>query len=146
MLQWKLAKFLMSFSKPQVSFYSDFTWLFSVIKDNSSAPFLGQMLHNFLEMDQSKWKFSRIECSDWNSPNSCHFWNRKLVFPQTLHHSSVSWDKTPLYFFSCSSIYFQQKETIKIQIWWNFTWAVKSLKFCTLIGLLLSKSIKDPGK
>ena len=25
-------------------------------------------------------------------------------------------------------------EPIKTQIWWNFMWAVESLKFCTLIG------------
>ena len=29
---WKFAKLLMSFSKPQVSFSSNFTWLFSVMK------------------------------------------------------------------------------------------------------------------
>ena len=31
-------------------------------------------------------------------------------------------------------IYFQWKEAIKVQIGWNFTWAVGSLKFCTLVG------------
>ena len=36
-------------------------------------------------------------------------------------------------FFSWNCIYFQQKEPIKVQIWWNFTWPVKSLKFCTLM-------------
>ena len=36
-------------------------------------------------------------------------------------------------FFSLSFICFQQKELIKVQIWWNFTWAVEiCLKFCTL--------------
>ena len=64
-----------------------------------------------------------FECSDQNSPNSCHFWNNKLVFLQILHHSSVSWDITPLYFFSWNFIYFQQKDPIKVQIWWNFTWS-----------------------
>ena len=34
-----LPTFLMSFSKPQVSFSSNFSWLFSVMKDNSSALF-----------------------------------------------------------------------------------------------------------
>ena len=52
---------------------------------------------------------------------------------QILHHSSVSWDITPLYFFSWNFTYFQQKESIKVQIWWNFTWAVEGLKFSTLI-------------
>ena len=77
--------------------------------------------------------FETFECLGQNSPNSCHFWNNKSVFPQIVHHSSVSWDITPLYFFSWNFIYFQQKEPIKVQIWWNFTWAV-SLKFCTLAG------------
>ena len=62
------------------------------------------------------------------------FWNNKSVFLQILHHSSVSWDITRLYFFSWNFTYFQQKEPIKVQIWWNFTWAVKSLTFCPLIG------------
>ena len=83
-----------------------------------------------------------FECSDQNSPNSCHFWNNKLVFLQILHHSSVSWDITPLYFFSWNFIYFQQKEPIKVQIWWNFTWAVESLKFCTLMGSFCKNHIK----
>ena len=36
---WKFAQFLMSFSKPQVSFSSNFAWLFSIMKDNSSLRF-----------------------------------------------------------------------------------------------------------
>ena len=63
--------------------------------------------------------FETFECSDKNSPNSCQFWNNKSVFLQILHQSSVSWDTTPLYFFSWNFIYFQQKEPIKVQIWWN---------------------------
>ena len=39
-----------------------------------------------------------------------------------------------MYFFSLSFIYFQQKESIKIQSWWNFTWAVESRKFCPLMA------------
>ena len=31
-------------------------------------------------------------------------------------------------------MYFQQKEPIKVRIWRNFTWAVKNLKFYTLMG------------
>ena len=55
-----------------------------------------------------------FEGSDHNSPNSCHFWNNKLVF---WPHYSVSWDTTPLYFISWNFIYFQWKEPIKVQIW-----------------------------
>ena len=50
-----------------------------------------------------------------------------------LHDTPVSWGITPLYFFSWNSIHFQQKEPIKVQIWWNFTWAVKCLIFFTLM-------------
>ena len=39
MLWWKFAKILRSFSKPQVNFSSNFTLLFSVMKDNSSVLF-----------------------------------------------------------------------------------------------------------
>ena len=41
--------------------------------------------------------FETFDCSDQNSPDSCHFWNNKLVFLQILNHSSVSWDISPLY-------------------------------------------------
>ena len=54
--------------------------------------------------------FETFECSDQNSPNFCNFWKSKLVFLQILHHSSLSWDKTPRYFSSWSFLYFQQKE------------------------------------
>ena len=66
--------------------------------------------------------------------NSWHFWNNKSVFLQILHHSSLSWDITSFYFFSWNCMYFQQKEHIKVQIRWNFKWAIKSVKFCTLMG------------
>ena len=37
------------------------------------------------------------------------------VFLQTLHHSSVSWEMTLLYFFSWNCTWFGQKEPIKVQ-------------------------------
>ena len=84
-----------------------------------------------------------FKCSDQNSPNSCHFWNNKFVFLQILHQSSVSWDIIPLYIFSFNFIYFQKKEPIKIQIWWNFTRAVKTfLKFCTFMSAFCKNHIK----
>ena len=63
--------------------------------------------------------FETFECSDQNSIKFCHSWNKKVTFLQILHHSSVSWDITPLYLFSWNLLYFQQKKPIKIQIWWN---------------------------
>ena len=124
----------MSFSKPQVSFSWNFAWLFSVMKDNSSVRFWSNVIYFARKGPIKVQIFETFECSDQNSPNSCHFWNNKLVFLQILHHSSVSWDITPLYFFSWNFIYFQQKKPIKVKIWWNFTWVVESLKFCSLMA------------
>ena len=43
--------------------------------------------------------FDSFKCSGENLPySSCHFPNHKSVFLQILHHSSVSWKITPLYF------------------------------------------------
>ena len=50
-------------------------------------------------------------------PNSsCNFPNRKSVFLQILHDSSVSCKLTPLHFFRSNVIYMVQKEQIKVQI------------------------------
>ena len=97
----------------------------------------------FVQKEQIKVQiFETFECLGQNSPNSYQFWNNKSVFLQILHHFSVSWDVTPLYFFSWNFIYFQLKEPIKVQIWWNFTWAVNSMKFCTLMGSFCPNDIK----
>ena len=55
------------------------------------------------------------------------------MFLHILHQSSRSWDVTSLYFLA-KILYFQ--EPIKEKIWWKFTRAVESLKFCTLMGSL----------
>ena len=78
--------------------------------------------------------FETFECLGHNSPNSSDFWNSRSVFLQILHQPSESWDMTAMYFFSLNFIYFQQKGSIKVQSWWNFTWTVKTLKFCTLMS------------
>ena len=90
--------------------------------------------------------FETFECSGQNSRNSCHFLNKKSVFPRTLHRSSVFRGITPLQPFSWTFIYFQQTKPIKVQIWWNFTWAIKSLKFSTLMGSFCLNHIKSQHK
>ena len=75
-----------------------------------------------------------------------HLWNKKSIFLQILHLSSMSWDITPLYFLSWNFIYFQQKEPMKVQIWWNSAWAVESLKFCTLMIPFCPNHIKFQQK
>ena len=58
--------------------------------------------------------FRIFECSNKSSHNSsCHFWNYKVRVIQILHHCSVSWKRTPLYFCSSNLVYFGQKEPIE---------------------------------
>ena len=100
---------------------------------------LGQTLYTLRKRNPSKLKF-------WE------FWLLRLKFiklsflkEQVLEiwiTFSVSWDITPLHFFSWSFIYFQQKEPIKVHIWWNFMWAVTSQKFWTLMGFFCPNNIK----
>ena len=77
--------------------------------------------------------FQTFECSNDSSPSSsCYFWNHKVSFIQILHHCSVSWKITPLYFLRSNFMYFRQKEPIEVKIsdfWvavWNFTKFFKS--------------------
>ena len=46
----------------------------------------------------------------------CHFLNHKSLFLQILHHFSVFWNMTPLYFFSSDIVYPGQKEPIKVKM------------------------------
>ena len=77
--------------------------------------------------------FKTFECSDQISIKFCHSWNKKVTFLQILHHSSVSWDITRLYLFNWNVLYFQQKDPIKIQIWWN--WKSEILQLDGLLKL-----------
>ena len=72
------------------------------------------------------WKF----CVLWgqNLPNfSCHFPNHKSVFLQILHHTLVSWNIGPLYFFRSNIIYFGQKQPIKVQVFETFEFSSQNL-------------------
>ena len=60
-----------------------------------------------------------------------------------MHHSSVLWDITLLYFFSWNFIWFGQKEPIKVQNFRLFTAHVKFHQICTyLTGAFCWKYIK----
>ena len=73
-----LPNFLLFF-KPKVSFSSNFASLSNIMKDNSS----GLLLVKHYQKGPIKVQiFGTFECSDQNSPNSCHFWNSKSVFLQ----------------------------------------------------------------
>ena len=123
----------MSFSKPQVTFFSNFASPFSVMKDNCT--FLGQTLNTLHNRSQWKWKFLRL-------PSARVKIHQVLVIFETTDQFffkiciNVQGNETQLLcmFLAKHFIYFQQKESIKVHIWWKFIWAVKSLKFCTLMG------------
>ena len=62
---------------------------------------------------------------------------------------SIMRHNSSILFFSRYVIYFQKKEPIKVQIWWNFTWAVESEQSKEILcfdGLILSKSCKVAAK
>ena len=88
---------LMSFSKPQVSFSSNFPSLFSVMKDNSSVLFSSNIIY-FGHKKPINVHISEIfDCSGQNLSNSsCQFWNEKSVPLQIFCHSSVSVHINPL--------------------------------------------------
>ena len=61
-----------------------------------------KLIHVLLgtEGSHQSCNFDTFGCSAENLPNSsCHFTNHKSVFLWIIHHSSVSWKITPLYFF-----------------------------------------------
>ena len=121
MLWSKFVKLLMSIFKQQVDSSSIFASFFTVMTHNSSGN-LSSYIFYFGQKDPIKVPiFSTFECSGENLPNSsCNFPHHKSVFLQILHHSSVSWKLTPLYFFSSNNIYFAQKEPIKVKLFETF--------------------------
>ena len=71
-----------------------------------------------------------FKCSGQNLPNFFfQFWNDKSIPLQILYLSSVSWNITPLYFFSWNNRYFSQKEPIKMKIFETFQRSGQNLNF-----------------
>ena len=111
----------MSILKWQVSSSSIFVSFFSVMTHNSSVNF--KVIHFLLwgKGSHQSSNFDTLECSGENFPNSsCHFPSNKSVFLQILHHSSMPWKITPLYFFSSDNIFFAQKEPNKVKSFETF--------------------------
>ena len=105
----------------QVNSISNFTSFFIIITHNFPLSF--KLIHFPFYIKRIQWK-SQLEnfmCSSENLPNSsCHFQNHKSAFLQILHHTLLSWNIAPVYFFSSSIIYFGQKQLIKVQIFVTF--------------------------
>ena len=121
MLRSKFVKFPMPILKWQVSSSSIFVSFFIVMTHNSSINF---KVINFLlwaKVSYQSSNFDTFECSGENLSNcSCNFASNKSVFLQILHHYSMLWEITPLYFFSSNNIYFAEKEPIQVKIFETF--------------------------
>ena len=96
-------------------------FLFSFIKDNSSVLLSSNNIY-FPQREPINVKiFETFECSGQNLSNSlCQFWNGKSILLQILHPPSLSWNITPLHFFSSNNIYFAEKEPIKVKVFETF--------------------------
>ena len=112
---------------PRVNFEStsqflfNFLSFFSVSTHKSSVNFYPMHFLLWTKGSRQSANSDTFKCSGENLSNSsCHFPNHKSVFLQILHHSSVSWDVITSELFSWNVMYFQQKESIKVRIWWNF--------------------------
>ena len=120
-LRWKFAIFLMLFSKPHVSFSSNFASLFSTMKDKSSLLFWSNVIH-FGEKEPIKVEILRISSAQVKIHQILLIFETTYqFFLQILHHSSVSWDITPLYSILVVS-------NMTWGIWQVFTQPLKSLK------------------
>ena len=138
-------KFLKSILKRQVNSSSVFVSFFIVIIHNSSVNF--KLIHFLLwtKRCHKSPHFDTFECSDKNLLNSsCHFSNHKSVFLQILRYSSISWKVTPLYFFNSNSLYFAQKEPIKVKDFWDF-WVLRSKFIKSLMSILKQQVNSSPN-
>ena len=135
------AKFFMSFPKPLVSVSSTYTRHFSVMKDNSCTLFRSNVRY-FAQKRPVKVKIFETWVFESKFTKFLSFLKQQISFFSNFASLFSVMRQTPLYFFSWNFIYFQQKGPLKVQIWWNFTWAGESLKFCTLMDSFCPNHIK----
>ena len=121
MLGLEFVKFLMSVLKWQVNSSLDFASFFIVMTHNSSVDF---KLILFLLWIKGSHQSPNFETFKWFGENlpysSCHFPNHNSVFLQILHHPSVSWKTTPLYFVTSNIKYFSQLEQRNVHVLESF--------------------------
>ena len=140
MYESKFVKFFTWILKWQVNSSSDFSSFFSVITLNSFVNFKLVHLLIWAKGSYQSHNFDTFECSGESLPNSkCP--NRKSVFLQISHHSSLSWKIIPLYFFRSNVIYFAaQKGTIKKQFFETWVLGKKLTKFLSFLKQQISFS------
>ena len=108
----------------QIFHHSSFSWKITPLY------FFNSNNINFFPKEPIKVKiFETCECSGQNLSNSlCQFCYENLIPLQILHHSSVSLNRTPLYFLSSNNLYFAQKEPIKVKLFEIFDCWSQNLK------------------
>ena len=111
----------MSVLKWQLNSSSNFVLFFIGMSHNSSVNFKAIPFLLWTKGCHQSPNFDTFQCSGENLPNSSyHFSSNKSAFLQSLHHSSMSWKITPLYFFSSNNVHFARKEPIKVKIFETF--------------------------
>ena len=131
---WKLCKFLMLFSKPQVScYFPNLQILHHSLMSWKITPlyFFRSIITYFLGRNKSRCKFLRLLSARIKIPQILISFETANQFFFKFFFNLQCHETQPLCtFFSWNFIYFQQKE----QIWWN--WKSEIWHFD---GLLLSK-------
>ena len=117
MLGSNFVKLIMSALKRHFSSSSNFASFFIIMTHNYYVNFKLMDFLLWVKGSHQSTNFETFECSGENLPNfSCHFLNHKSIFLQMLHHSSLSWKITALYFFRSNVISFAQNKPVKVQI------------------------------
>ena len=105
----KINQFPMSILKRKVNSSSSFASFFIVMTHNSFVNFKLIRFLLWIKGPHQTPNFEILKYSGEDLPySSFHFPNHKSVFLQILHHSSLSWKITPLYFFRSNFKYFAQ--------------------------------------
>ena len=133
LLTLKSIKFFMPFLQPRVSFTSNFAPLFSVMRYHSSVLFHVKRYMLWTKGTHKSANFQIFDCSREISGN----YDRRLFSAEKVQGIYVSWrwgvmQKLKKDWFIVSKM---------TRIWWILTWALKSIKNCTLIGLFCAKYI-----
>ena len=109
----------MSILKRQVDFSPYFVSVFSLMKDNSSVPFLAQTIYPLLPIKMKIFVTSK--CLGQILSNCLgQFWNDESIPLQILYPSSVSCSIIPRYFFTSNVMYFAEKEPIEMKFFETF--------------------------
>ena len=126
MLGSKFTKFL-SFLKQQISFSSNFTSMFRVMRHDCILSTKGvYQSTNLVKFYVSSWKSEVLHLMGSFCPNHVHFQLKK--YRRVISHDTEKWCK----FEKTLTLWFQK-------LAWGIGWTFKNLKICTLMGSFCPK-------